>query len=152
MYIENRYVILSMSCWLLTNIVNNSTCYKKEGFLPVLKQLIKEANFFTREELTEIQRMTSFNCQFKKSKELTDYPRKLSASRYLKLGILPTVIRGRWVLCDWFLQRLPIQPTQAEQLFCTLHSCSACVGWIGGRRKNTTHSTQRHRGAVPRQF
>ena len=38
--------------------------------------------------------------------------------------------------CWWcreyqLLLRLPIQPTQAEQLFCTLHSCSACVGWIG---------------------
>ena len=73
----------------------------KEGFLSVLKQLIKEANFFTREELTEIQRMTSFNCQFKKSKELTDYPRKLSASRYLKLCILPPLVHTVSEWRDW---------------------------------------------------
>ena len=59
-----------------------------------------------------------------------------------------TVIRGRWRCVTWFFQRLPIQATQAEQLFCTLHSCSACVGWIGRRRKNQVTQHQRPRITV----
>ena len=47
-----------------------------------------------------------------------------------------TAPRWRWVLCVVLFLRPPIQPTQAEQLFCTLHSCSACVGWIGGCRRS----------------
>ena len=56
----------------------------------------------------------------------------------------------RWRCCcvsQLFLRPL-IQPTQAEQLCSVQSSCSACVGWIGWRRRNRSHSTQRQRGAV----
>ena len=58
------------------------------------------------------------------------------------------MILGRWCCVTWFFLRLPIQPTQAEQLCSVQNSCSACVGWIGRRWRNQSHSTQHQRRTV----
>ena len=56
---------------------------------------------------------------------------------------LGTVKSWRWCCVVWIFVGTLFQPAQAEQLLCTLISCSACAGWKSVPTK--IHTTQHHR-------